>query len=136
MRRSAVLAGTLLLYSCGPSRPEPTGVPPPPPPRAEQAKKPGRCGASPDARGPLARHALGYGSPEVVAASLPVVLSGKLTIEARTGVTEIVVTREATRSYSVIAGITSARGIDAAGAWSMGGSGIVERQSGVEAVDA
>jgi hypothetical protein len=94
-----------------------------------------RCAPSVDARTLLARHALGYGSPDAVAASLPLVLTGTLSLEGKSGRTEIVVAPNATRAYATVGGITSARGVDAAGAWTLdAGSGVIERPSGIEAI--
>ena len=62
-------------------------------------------------------------------------ISGAATVEGRTGKVEIVVTKEAHRSQAWISGLFGANGVDASGAWSIeGGSGLVERQLGIEAI--
>lgn len=150
MRRALPFAAVLLLYcggpglgagggvSCGGSRAEPARVAP----RvaasvAPRSSTPLRCSATAgaDAREVLARHARAYGSPEAVAASLPVAMTGTLSLEDAVGTTEIVVTREAARSQAWIGGIATASGVDASGAWTLaGGTGVVERLSAVEGV--
>ena len=96
---------------------------------------PMRCTPVVDVVELLARHARAYGSPAAVEAALPVVISGAAAVEGRSGKTEIVVTKEAHRSQAWIAGLFGASGVDASGAWSIdGGSGLVERLSGVEAI--
>ena len=99
------------------------------------ASAPTVCGAAVDVAALLARHARAYGSPEVVVASLPVVLSGTVAMEGRSGKTETVLTASAHRSQSFVAGLFQASGIDAEGAWSLdGGSGVLERLAGAEAI--
>jgi hypothetical protein len=97
---------------------------------------PARCALAGDAREVLARHARAYGSPDAVAASLPITMAGTLALEGRSGRTEIVVTPSATRTQAWISGIGIADGVDATGPWTLEAvsSGIVERQSGVEAI--
>jgi hypothetical protein len=128
-----LLVAAALLVACNPTAPAPPAL------AAEAAKQgpsaPARCSASLDARELLARHARAYGSPEAVLATLPLVMSGTLSLEGRAGKVELVVAPNATRSYAWVGGIIGASGVDAAGAWSLdSGSGAVERQSGVEAI--
>jgi hypothetical protein len=143
-RRAIPSAALLLLLSslvaCG-GGPEPAPAQPPRATRpaasvAAGSSRPPRCANVVDARDVLARHARAYGSPEGVAASLPVTMTGTLSLEGRSGKAEIVVTPEATRTQAWIAGIATAEGIDAAGPWALeaASSGIVERQSGIEAI--
>jgi hypothetical protein len=96
-----------------------------------------RCPGVLDARELLVRHARAYGSLEAVAASLPMVMNGTVTIENHTGKVEVVVTREAVRSVAWIGGLVEGNGIDAAGPWTLeGGSGVVERQRANEGIEA
>lgn len=139
MRRAGWAPPLLFLVSCAACRgaapaPVVTARAPGPPAPAREAA-PARCGASVDVGELLARHARAYGSPEAVAASLPVVLSGTLALEGRTGTTEIVVAADAHRSQTSVAGLFAASGVDARGPWSLGGaSGVLVRLAGVEAV--
>ncbi|MDB5221189.1 MAG: hypothetical protein JWO86_9116, partial [Myxococcaceae bacterium] len=147
--RSTHIVSAALLFSCGagaascgaggagdppstPGRPVQPGAPSP----AISAAAPSRCPGALDARDLLARHARGYGSQDAVAASLPVVMTGTMTVENRVGKVEVVVTRDAVRSQAWIAGLVAANGLDAAGAWTLeGGTGIVERQRANEGIE-
>lgn len=89
-----------------------------------------------DAKDLLARHARAYGTPEAVAATLPIVLSGTVSIEGKTGKVEAVLTRDHYRTQAYVAGMFGASGVDANGPWNMdGGSGVVERLSASEGLD-
>ena len=146
MRRALLLPGALLLSSCGGGgggggggerASTPAGSAAPTGPAAPSGRAPSRCPSVLDARELLGRHARAYGSADAVAASLPVVLGGRVTIENHTGKFEVVVTRDAVRSLAWIAGLVEGNGTDAAGAWTLeGGSGVVERQRANEGIEA
>jgi hypothetical protein len=107
------------------------------PPVVAQPTSASRCSSAFDARDLLVRHARAYGSPEAVAASLPIVMSGTVTVENHTGKVEVVMTRDALRSVAWLEGLVEGNGIDAAGAWTLeGGSGVVERQRANEGIEA
>ncbi|MBS2013837.1 MAG: aspartyl protease family protein [Deltaproteobacteria bacterium] len=110
--------------------------------RGDASKGPARgagkgCPAAVDGKEILARHGQAYGSPEAVAATLPVVLSGSVTVEGKTGKVEAVLTKDHFRTQAYVAGMYGASGVDARGAWNMdGGAGVVERLSATEGLDA
>lgn len=84
----------------------------------------------------LGRHAKAYGTPEAVAAALPVVLSGTVAIEGKTGKVEAVVTKDHYRTQAFVAGMYGASGVDQKGAWNVdGGAGVVDRLSALEGLD-
>lgn len=113
----------------GPARPASTA-------RRAGASAPTRCAATVDVAGLLARHARAYGSPEAVSAVLPVVIAGTSSVEGRSGKSEIVLTAKEHRTQAWVAGLFSASGIDARGAWTVQvGGGVVERLAGVEAIE-
>jgi hypothetical protein len=140
MRRSLLLPGALVLSSCGGVSERAStlaGRAATAAPAVASGGALSRCPSALDARELLARHARNYGSAEAVAASLPVVLSGTVTIESQTGKVEVVVTRNAVRSVAWIAGLVEGNGTDATGAWTLeGGSGVVERQRANEGIEA
>ncbi|MDB4935345.1 MAG: Periplasmic serine endoprotease DegP [Labilithrix sp.] len=138
MSRVGLSRGILLLsfVGCGAS-PGPAREPAAPPTRpAVRATGSVRCPSVVDARDLLARHARAYGSPDAVAASLPLTIAGSISLDGRAGKAEIVVAPDATRLQIAIAGLLSADGVDAHGPWTLDGasSGIVERPSAAEAV--
>ncbi|MDB5218003.1 MAG: hypothetical protein JWO86_5930 [Myxococcaceae bacterium] len=143
MRRALLLSVALLFsFSCGPAEHASTPTTRARPaitvtPGAPSAKSASRCPSALDARELLARHARAYGSPEAVAASLPIVMNGTVTIENHVGKVEVVVTRDAVRSQAWISGLVEGNGLDAGGAWTLeGGSGVVERQRANEGIEA
>jgi len=71
-----------------------------------------------------------------VVAALPVVLTGTVSIEGKTGRVENVLTREAYRSQALVTSVYGASGVDAQGPWNMdGGAGLVERLTASEGLD-
>lgn len=96
----------------------------------------GKCPTPLDAKDLLARHARAYGTPDAVAATLPIVLSGTVSIEGKTGKVEAVLTKDHYRTQAYVAGMFGASGVDATGPWNMdGGSGVVERLTPSEGLD-
>ncbi len=138
MKRTQRLMGALLLI-CGAvscvGGVAPSASSAPHPRTASKRAASVRCESPIDVASLLGRHALAYGTPDAIAARLPVVVAGVLTMEAQTGKLEVVVAPGAHRTQAFIAGISAAAGSDSEGAWSMSGaSGIVERLTPVEGV--
>ena len=137
MRRALVSSATLLLLSCAAGAIEEPAAPlAPSAARADAgAGAPTRCADGGDLRELLVRHARRYGTEEQVRAALPLSMSGTISLEGRSGRVETVLAPLASRVLVSVAGILAASGVDANGAWTLdGGSGVVERQSGAEAV--
>lgn len=133
---AALAAFAPLVASCGGSGSagvvtSPTVSAPRPP-----APAPVRCPSALDVRDLLARHARAFGSPEAVAAALPIVLTGTVSLEGKTGTIEDVLTKDAYRSQALVAGVYGGNGVDARGPWVLdGGSGVLERLRPDEAID-
>src|SRR6476469_10617931 len=102
MRRVAV-GGVALLLSCGGGQERSKAVAVPAA-AAASAPSVARCPATLDARDVLARHARAYGAPDAVAGSLPITMTGTLSLEGRAGKIERVVAPKASRSYAFIGG--------------------------------
>ena len=136
MRRALVLPAVLLLSFCaGGGRGEPLALPAAPGPAGVRADAGARCAEGGDVRELLARHARAYGTGEQARAQLPITMSVTLALEGRSGRVETVLAPDASRVLISVAGIIAASGVDAKGPWTMdGGSGVVLRLSGVEAV--
>jgi hypothetical protein len=147
MRRALLLSSALLFFSglaCGPA--ERASALAAAPGDRDAGARAGRgptsstrlrCPGTVDVRGLLVRHALGYGAPGAVEAALPIVMTGTVTVESHVGKAEIVLTPSAMRSQVWLEGLVEGDGIDGIGAWTFaGGSGVVERQRGVEGIEA
>lgn len=118
--------------SAGPAGAPSVGAPVHPDP----ARLRGRCGSSVDVRALLEAHARGYGSEAAAAALLPIVMGGSAEVHGQKGRLELALTRDRHRMTARVAGLFVASGVDARGAWSLGGgSGVVERLESGEAQD-
>jgi hypothetical protein len=149
MRRALVLPAALLFSSspslgCGPGERASTIAAGPAHPDAATSataaatpRARSRCPSTVDVAELLVRHGLGYGTPGAVEASLPIVMTGTVAIESHVGKVEIVLAPGATRSQAWISGLVESNGLDGEGAWTLeGGSGVVERQRGIEGIEA
>lgn len=123
--RVTSLVLVVLSTSCGSAEPRARSVAPPSPPPAAPPS-PGNapahahaaCPDLVDARALLARHAAAYGSPEAIAASLPVTQRGTTETEGKSGPTELVLTARGFRTATLVGGVFAAAGIDDRGPWS------------------
>ena len=143
---SALISGAACGPAINPGRPGDGNDPA----QGRSAINPGRDGLSPnqhrggggpcpkvvDPKDVLRRHATAYGTPEAVAAALPIVLSGSVAIEGKSGKVEAVVTKDHYRTQAFVAGMYGASGVDEKGAWNVdGGAGVVDRLSALEGLD-